>query len=195
MPIPTENKFPCQTLVACLLWTVFADALCLQSDCFRSGCRGSRRVLPPPYARDSVGVRDAGLAADVGLWSAGAHSCRRPQSGRAFCGWQSGHTPAFDLESGRQRRGRWGRGGGVTGKAGDPGGGHQGQTSREGERDMWWTAGTTRGGAGHLGLTHTETQRGRLWTACGQRCVDSKNSQTTPATTSTTPNTPIIGRR
>ena len=29
----------------------------------------------------------------------------------------------------------------------------------------------------------------------GQRCVDSKNSQTTPATTSTTLNTPIIGRR
>ena len=44
------------------------------------------------------------------------------------------------------------------------GGAHQGQTSREGERDMWWTAGTTRGGTGHLGLTHTETQRGRLWT-------------------------------
>ena len=35
------------------------------------------------------------------------------------------------------------------------------------------------GGTGHLGLTHTETQRGRLWTACGQRRVDSKNSQTT----------------
>ena len=34
-----------------------------------------------------------------------------------------------------------------------------------------------------------------LQTACGRRCVDSKNSQTTPATTSTTPNTPIIGRR
>ena len=40
-----------------------------------------------------------------------------------------------------------------------------GQTSRGGERDMWWTAGTKRGGAGHLGLTHTETQRGRPWTA------------------------------
>ena len=49
---------------------------------------------------------------------------------------------------------------------------------------MWWTARTARGGTGHLGLT--ETQRGKLWTACGQRCVDSKNSQTTPATTSTT---------
>ena len=58
-------------------------------------------------------------------------------------------------------------------------GAHQGQTSREGEKDIWWTAGTTRGGTGHLGLTHTETQQGRLWTACGQRRMDSKNSQTT----------------
>ena len=39
------------------------------------------------------------------------------------------------------------------------------------------------GGGG--GGTHTETQRGRLRTACGQRRVDSKNRQTTPATTST----------
>ena len=62
---------------------------------------------------------------------------------------------------------------------------HQGQTSREGEKDIWWAAGTACGGTGHLGLTHTETQRGRLWTACGQRRVDGKNSQTTPATTST----------
>ena len=38
-------------------------------------------------------------------------------------------------------------------------------------------------------------QRGRLWAACGQRCVDSENSQTTPSTTSTSSNTPIIGRR
>ena len=66
-------------------------------------------------------------------------------------------------------------------------GAHQGQTSREGERDIWWTAWTMRGGTGHLGRTHIETQRGRLWTACGQRRVDSKNSQTTPATTSTAP--------
>ena len=63
-----------------------------------------------------------------------------------------------------------------------------------GER-MWSTAGTTRGGAGHLGLTRTETQRGRLRMACGRRCVDSKNSQTTPATTSTTPYTPTTGLR
>ena len=48
-----------------------------------------------------------------------------------------------------------------------------------------------RGGTGHLGLT--ETQRGRLWTACGQRCVDSKNSQTTPATTSTSSIHQLLG--
>ena len=79
------------------------------------------------------------------------------------------------------------------GVCGGGGGGHQGQTSREGERDMWWTVGTTRGGAGHLGLTHTETQRGRLRTACGQRCVDSKHSQTTPATTSTSSIRQLLG--
>ena len=72
-------------------------------------------------------------------------------------------------------------------------GAHQWQTSREGEKDIWWTAGTARGGTGHLGLTHTETQRGRLWTACGQRCVDSKNSQTTPATTSTSSIRQLLG--
>ena len=33
------------------------------------------------------------------------------------------------------------------------------------------------------------------WGWGGQRCVDSKNSQTTPATTNTTPNTPTTGRR
>ena len=47
------------------------------------------------------------------------------------------------------------------------------------------------GGTGHLGCT--ETQRGRLWTACGQRCVDSKNSQTTPATTSTSSIRQLLG--
>ena len=70
-------------------------------------------------------------------------------------------------------------------------GAHQGQTNREGEKDIWWTAGTARGGTGHLG--RTETQRGRLWTACGQRCVDSKNSQTTPATTSTSSIRQLLG--
>ena len=52
---------------------------------------------------------------------------------------------------------------------------------------------TPMGGGRHLGLTHTETQRGRLWTACGQRRVDSKNSQTTPATTSTSPIRQLLG--
>ena len=70
-------------------------------------------------------------------------------------------------------------------------GAHQGQTSHEGEKDIWWTARTARGGTGHLGLT--EAQRGRLWTACGQRCVDSKNSQTTPATTSTSSIRQLLG--
>ena len=72
-------------------------------------------------------------------------------------------------------------------------GAHQGQTSCEGQKHIWWTAGTMSGGTGHLGLTHTETQRGRLQTACGQRRVDSKNSQTTPATTSTTSIRQLLG--
>ena len=72
-------------------------------------------------------------------------------------------------------------------------GAHQGQTSREGEKDIWWTARRARGETGHLGLTHTETQRGRLWTACGQRRVGSKNSQTTPATTSTSSVRQLLG--
>ena len=72
-------------------------------------------------------------------------------------------------------------------------GAHQGQTSLEGEKDTWWTAGTAREGTGHLGLTHTETQRGRLWTACGQRRVDSKNSQTTPPTTGTSSIRQLLG--
>ena len=56
-----------------------------------------------------------------------------------------------------------------------------------------WTAGTARGATGHLGLTHTETERGRLRTACGQRRVDNKNSQTTPATTSTSSIRQLLG--
>ena len=70
-------------------------------------------------------------------------------------------------------------------------GAHRGQTSREGEKDKWWTAGTARGGTGQLGLT--ETQRGRLRTACGQRRVGSKNSQPTPATTSTSSIRQLLG--
>ena len=56
-------------------------------------------------------------------------------------------------------------------------GAHQGQTSREGEKDIWWTARTARGGTGNR----------------GQRCVDSKNSQTTPATTSTSSIRQLLG--
>ena len=51
------------------------------------------------------------------------------------------------------------------------------------------------GGGGGLCLMHAKTQGGGLWMALGRRCVGSTNRQTTPATTSTTPNTPIIGRR
>ena len=79
------------------------------------------------------------------------------------------------------------------GRGGRGAGAHQEQTSREGEKDIWWTARTARGGTGHLGLTHTEPQRGRLWTACGQRRVDGKNSQTTPATTSTSSIRQLLG--
>ena len=46
---------------------------------------------------------------------------------------------------------------------------------------------------GHRGGGLTEIQRGRLWRACGQRCVDSKNSQTTPATTSTSSIRQLLG--
>ena len=70
-------------------------------------------------------------------------------------------------------------------------GAHQGRP--EGERDIWWTVGATPRAAGHLGLMHTETHRGRLWAACRQRCVDSKSSQTTPATTSTTSIRQLLG--
>ena len=66
-----------------------------------------------------------------------------------------------------------------------------GPSGRGGEKDIWWTARTARGGTGHLG--RTATQRGRLWTACGQRCVDSKNSQTTPATTSASSIRQLLG--
>ena len=72
-------------------------------------------------------------------------------------------------------------------------GAHSGKTSRDGEKGIWWTGGTSCGGTGHLGLTHTETQRGRLWTACGQRRVESKNSQTTLATTSTSSIRQVLG--
>ena len=40
---------------------------------------------------------------------------------------------------------------------------------------------------------NTETQRGSLPTACEQRRVDSKNSQTTPATTSTSSIRQLLG--
>ena len=63
-------------------------------------------------------------------------------------------------------------------------GAHQGQTSREGERGIWWTARTARGGTGHLGLTHTARQAmDGLWTeARGQQkqSNDPGNNQHNP---------------
>ena len=50
-------------------------------------------------------------------------------------------------------------------------GAHQGQTNREGEKDIWWTARTGRGGTGHLAAqNHSEAGYGRpvdrgVWTA------------------------------
>ena len=46
----------------------------------------------------------------------------------------------------------------------------------------------------HLGLTHTETRRRRLQMAYGQRFVDSKSSQTIPATNQHILNTLIVAR-
>ena len=43
------------------------------------------------------------------------------------------------------------------------------------------------------GTWASRTQRGRLRTACGQRRVGSKNSQTTPATTSTSSIRQLLG--
>ena len=50
-----------------------------------------------------------------------------------------------------------------------------------------------RGGGGGADVQVVLPQRGRLWTACGQRCVDSKNTQTTPATTSTSSIRQLLG--
>ena len=120
-----------------------------------------------------------------------AHGRQRQQRG-----WPG--QPASSLPGGRATPAQQAAGGGclphprwavcATGA-----GAHQGQTSLEGEKDIWWTAGTKRGGTGHLGLTHTERHRGRLWMACGQRRVNSKNSQTTPATTSTSSIRQLLG--
>ena len=49
------------------------------------------------------------------------------------------------------------------------------------------------GGAWHLGLTHTETRRGTLWMVYGQRRMESKKGQTTPATTTTTSIRQLLG--
>ena len=48
------------------------------------------------------------------------------------------------------------------------------------------------GGRGWAAQKHSEAGYG-LWTACGQRRVDSQNSQTTPATTSTSSIRQLLG--
>ena len=67
-------------------------------------------------------------------------------------------------------------------------------TSREGEKDIWWTARTARGGTGHLGLTHRNAARQAmdgLWTeARGQQ-----KQSNDPGNNQHILNTPIIGRR
>ena len=181
-PIATENLFSCQTRVAC---------------------------LPTAWPHRNDRRHSASAAAAVQGGATGPHPASLPSG---VCLVTCGGSPSrVLLGGGAQRRlagacPRLGRGlrhsvstvHGVvklSSRTDSPGarGGHQGQTSREGERDIWCTAGTKRGGAGNVGLTHTETQRGRLWTACGQRQVGSKNSQTTLATTSTTSIRQLLG--
>ena len=73
-------------------------------------------------------------------------------------------------------------------------GAHRGQTSREGEKHIWWTARTARGGTGHLGLTHGNEARQAmdgLWTeARGQQ-----KQSNDPGNNQHILNTPTIGRR
>ena len=73
-------------------------------------------------------------------------------------------------------------------------GAHQGQTNREGEKDIWWAARTAHGGTGHLGLTHRNTARQAmdgLWTeVCGQ-----KKQSNDPGNHQHILDTPIIGCR
>ena len=73
-------------------------------------------------------------------------------------------------------------------------GAHQGQTSREGEKDIWWTPGTARGGTGHLGHTHRNTVRQAmdgLWTEARGKQKQSND----PGNNQHILNTPAIGRR
>ena len=164
----------------------------------RDGVPGARDPRTAPGVRQQRGGAPECTASAEADGDAGA--CQDPRRQRIMHFWCWGSRTLT-------RRG--GMGGGATPAQPASGGGclpqprwavcatragaYQGQTRREGEKDIWWTAGTARGGTGHLGLTHTETQRGRLWTACGQRRVGSKNSQTTPATTSTSSIRQLLG--
>ena len=180
------------------------------------GAQKGHPGTPTDWGRSNTDTQDAGATPggmrastadkEEGRSKAGEATRTGNQNGAdgRACAWEAATTkgmawPASPVATGCQGNPcstgiRWGvspaaQMGCVRNRSGSP----LGQTSREGGRDIWWTVGTTRGGAGHLGLTHSETQRGRLWTACGQRRVDGKNSQATPATTSTTSIRQLLG--
>ena len=191
---PVSPRFPSDLAShISLAWTLLTPEFreCMHShvpDQYTRGQSGRgwlQQHPPSPFQtqrNESAGAQAAGASLSFTLWmGGGGGKCARAIA-QASSG---GATPAQPASGGGcLPQPRWAVC--ATGV-----GAHQGQTSREGEKDIWWTARTARGGTGHLGLT--ETQRGRLWTACGQRCVDSKNSQTTPATTSTSSIRQLLG--
>ena len=183
--------------LVCVVWTpsgVFG------SSARRMRCTGHASCPPPPPDVHTAGDAQAGvpIVATVPFGAPRSRgrvpSQRGADTARLSTGPRSSEAPPPPAPMREHPRGR-----AAVGVASAPFGtsavflGSGGGTSREGEKDIWWTAGITCGGTGHLGLTHTETQRGRLWTACGQRRVDSKNSQTTPATTSTSSIRQLLG--
>ena len=181
---PVLSVGVCRGFAASFFWTrpvVPKPLLSLQSFWCSSGPRGRPRAWQWPLHFLAPDRHDASCPPAHRFWGGG--SCR-------FVGFPISPICSADL---------WGFVGFRDTRCDGGGGGQQewepirGRPTGEGEKDIWWTARTARGGTGHLG--RTETQRGRRWTACGQRRVDSKNSQTTPPTTSTTPGTPTTGRR
>ena len=189
-PIPSEHQFPWQTLVACLDRVAWAR---LKADGNPKAERWGSAPAPAVRRCVRLGAPRPPLPVPRRVRGGGgrAHGRQRQQRG-----WPG--QPAPSLPGARATPAQPASGGGCLPQprwavCATGAGAHQGQTSREGEKDIWWTARTTRGGKGHLGLTHTETQRGRLRTACGQRRVGSKNSQTTPTTTSTSSIRQLLG--
>ena len=170
------------------------------------GARKGHSGAPKDRGRSNIDTQNAGATPggtrastaekEEGHGKAGEAN-QNGADGRA-CAWEAATTKGMAWSSSPVATGCQGKVGGCLPQprwavCATGAGAHQGQTSREGERGIWWTAGITRGGTGHLGLTHTETQRGRLLTACGHRRVDSKTSQTTPTTTSTSSTCQLLG--